>query len=88
MAAAYRTSALYFLTNYPAVYDKLCAEVRQAFPTTENLNFNTVGGLQYLDAVIHECWRVYPPAISSSPRIVPGKGAFIQGRWVPGDVSL
>ena len=77
----------YYLTGDPARLQRLVDEVRSAFKTDAEINMTNVGALPYLKACIEESLRVYPPTPAGLPRKVPGKGATIAGRWVPGGVS-
>jgi cytochrome P450 len=67
MAAGHETAqnslcwTLYLLAQHPAVYEKLLAELRTVLhgrvPTAQDL-----AQLPYLEWVMNESWRVYPPA--------------------------
>ncbi|KAJ6494911.1 cytochrome P450 [Mycena vulgaris] len=52
------TRLLHVLALYPGVQDKLCAEILAA---PEHLDHDALVALPYLDAVIHESLRLYPP---------------------------
>lgn len=60
-----------------AIQDKLIAEI--ASNTNEALN-----DLPYLEAVIKEGLRCFPPIPMSQPRYVPSTGRIIDGYFIPG----
>jgi averantin hydroxylase len=78
----------YALCKNPEVMKKLNEEVRSAFKNEEEIDFLSVGKLEYMLAVLDEGMRVYPPAPNQGNRVVPEGGAMVAGRWVPGGVSL
>ncbi|GFQ68032.1 cytochrome P450 3A41, partial [Trichonephila clavata] len=65
--AAYETTstALAFTTHlllhYPEAQDKIRAEVQNLLDTEGELDYYSVNKLQYLDQVLHESLRMYPP---------------------------
>ncbi|KAH6719575.1 cytochrome P450 [Leptodontidium sp. MPI-SDFR-AT-0119] len=40
--------------------------------------------MEYLNAVLNEGLRVYPPALLAMPRVVPEGGSTILGTFIPG----
>jgi cytochrome P450 len=48
----------------------------------------SIATLPYLNAVLEESLRIYPPIPAMLPRLVPEKGAMINGEYVPAEVSL
>ncbi|KAJ5276481.1 Cytochrome monooxygenase lcsI [Penicillium chrysogenum] len=77
----------YILANPPA-YRKLVDEIRESFNSYEEIDFQRVGQLTYLNAALEESLRVYPPVPAVTPRIVPKEGALIDGQFVPENVSV
>lgn len=63
-------------------------EIRDAFPTAEEINLQTVSRLSYLTAVIDETLRMYPSVPGQPPRVVPAGGATVCGKFVPEEVLL
>ncbi|KAJ5672847.1 hypothetical protein N7507_001974 [Penicillium longicatenatum] len=78
----------FYLQKTPESYIKLSKEVREAFTTEEDITFLSVARLPYLNAVIEESLRMYPPAPAIGPRVVPDKGAFVCGEFIPGKTSV
>ncbi|KAK2017445.1 cytochrome P450 [Colletotrichum eremochloae] len=79
------TSALtYLLLTHPAKMATLRAELDAAINDPEvDLTFNGLRKLPYLNACIEEAMRLYPPAPTPMPRMVPRGGRIICGRYVP-----
>ena len=53
----------HFLAKYPNIQDKLFEEIDKTIEDNDgkqNLDYNTVQGMQYLDMVLHETLRMYP----------------------------
>jgi len=76
----------YYLLTNSRVYEKLKREIRSSFLSEDDITLIRVAGLPYMKVVIDEALRLYPPTPISLPRIVPGNGEMIQGRFVPGGV--
>jgi cytochrome P450 len=68
IAAGHETTSMalswtfYLLSQNPAVYDKLLAEVRDVLGDQHTPTVDDLAKLPYLDSVITESMRVYPPA--------------------------
>ena len=54
----------HILVNYPEVQERIRDEVRELYESEGKLDFNTVGKLQYMEWVLNETMRVYPPVIT------------------------
>ncbi len=52
------------------------------------LRFESLARLPYLQAVLQESLRMYPPIPSILPRVVPSGGLAICGEWVPAGTVL
>jgi cytochrome P450 len=86
--AALLSGAVYYLTRYMDKYERLVKEIRGAFAKQADISLAALVKLPYLNAVLMESMRVYPPIPSMLPRIVPEGGTMINGRYVPGKVSF
>lgn len=52
------------------------------------MTLEALGALPYLHACMEESLRVYPPVPTGLPRKAPKGGAFVDGVWIPDDVSV
>ncbi|CAG8045280.1 unnamed protein product [Penicillium salamii] len=86
--AALLSGAIYLLTCNREKYERLIREIRGAFKEHTDIKLTALFDLPYLNAVLLESMRVYPPIPSMLPRIVPEGGAMINDRYVPAKVSL
>ena len=77
----------YHLLKNPAKMARLTKEIRTAFSSLEDINLVNIAQLEYLNAVIEEGLRIYPPVSVGLPRSVPEGGATVGGMWLPGGVS-
>ena len=77
----------YYLLTHPHVMETLKKEIRGTFSSPDEINIARVGPLTYINAVLDESFRLYPPAAGSHPRITPPEGARILGEWLPGNVT-
>ena len=77
------TGWTYYVCTHPDVYSRLVSEIRGTLVSEDDIKWETVKKLQYLDATIHEALRLFPPSAASQQRIVPPGGATIDGYYVP-----
>jgi cytochrome P450 len=82
-AAAIRGALLYLMTN-PRVYLKLRNEIDEAVasgnaPSSDDeiVSYSQTKQLPYLQAVVREAVRVWPPVVSIFPRDVPSGGDVV-----------
>ncbi|KAH6723526.1 cytochrome P450 oxidoreductase [Leptodontidium sp. MPI-SDFR-AT-0119] len=80
-------SVFYFTLKNPHVYEKLCAEVRNA-GLERPVSAQATARLPYLVAVIREAIRIHPPVGMILPRVVPDGGATIGGYYLPEGVEV
>ncbi|KAJ5364467.1 uncharacterized protein N7496_010180 [Penicillium cataractarum] len=86
--AALLTGCTYYLLRHREKYVRLVREIRGAFAQVSEIKLSALVGLPYLNAVLTEALRIYPPIPSMLPRLVPQGGAFIDGQYVPAGVSV
>lgn len=86
--ASLLSAATYYLLMNPKALARVTKEVRDSFQSDQELDCNGANNLEYLGAVLKEALRMYPPAPSSIPRRILGKGAIIDGQWVMPNVGF
>ncbi|KAL8904655.1 MAG: hypothetical protein Q9171_006965 [Xanthocarpia ochracea] len=88
-ASLLSAATYYLLEQNPDMLHRVQSEVRTAFKTGDEITLRAVskpGLLPYLEAVLRESLRCFPPVPTSLPRKVGGAGAVIDGYSVPKDV--
>ena len=83
------SGATYYLLQHPDAMRHVQSEVRTAFKREEEITLRSVSStssLPYLNAVIQESLRCYPPVPATLPRRTGPEGALIDGRFVPANV--
>lgn len=79
---------MYFILTNDVPYRKLVSEIRGAFKSHKDITWDAAKELPYLGACIYEAMRMFPPVPANLNRVVPPEGAFIDGKWVAGEVSV
>jgi cytochrome P450 len=69
-------------------FSKLELEIRSAFAANDDIGFEAVSKLPYLNACLEEALRVFPPVPTGYMRRVPPGGAVIDGNFVPAGVRI
>ncbi|KAI8954227.1 cytochrome P450 [Xylaria longipes] len=82
------TGLTYYLVKHPDKMKILVDEVRGRFSSKEDITFEALSKLEYLNACIREGLRVYPPVPSALPREIAEGGNAIMGKWVPGGTRV
>ncbi|KAE9374995.1 pisatin demethylase [Stipitochalara longipes BDJ] len=85
-ATAMRATLLYIITN-PAVLSKLLAEISTA-QISSPITDAEARKLPYLQAVIKEGMRIFPPVTGFMSKTVPSKGDTINGIFIPGGTTI
>lgn len=75
----------FFLLKNQTALKKLTAEIRGAFGSFDEIEAQTAQQLSYLQAVISEGLRIYPPGSQGFPRVSPG--FELHGKFIPPGVS-
>jgi cytochrome P450 len=78
--STFLSASTYYLLKNPEVLEKLKTEVRSAFASSGEIDGENTKKLLYLNAVVEEGLRIFPPAPFGLPRVCPG--AMIDGVWV------
>ncbi|KAF1360041.1 cytochrome P450 [Lizonia empirigonia] len=82
------SGAAFFMLMRPSVYQRLVHEVRSAHLNEKDISLTSTHKLEYLDAVIMETLRMYPPVAITLPRCVPAGGETIKGHFVPEGMTV
>lgn len=85
--AAMLSGCTYYLLQNPNVYNRLVDEIRNSFKEGLDIQLSSIAKLPYLNAVLSESMRIYPPVPAMLPRIVPEGGAMINDQYVPEGVG-
>ncbi|EAW12425.1 cytochrome P450 [Aspergillus clavatus NRRL 1] len=84
--ATFLAATTFYLLRNDAAYQNLKAEIRGQFNTYAEITSARAQALPYLQAVISEGLRIYPPGSQGFPRVSPG--ASIDGIWVPAGAEV
>ncbi|KAJ5153956.1 uncharacterized protein N7500_009395 [Penicillium coprophilum] len=87
-SATLLSGCLFYLCSTPHVMSQLVAEIRSTFKKESDMTFRSVENLKYMNAVIEESLRMYPPFVTSLSRVVPKGGAIVNGHFVPEDTTV
>ena len=81
-------SCIYNVLAKPEVMRKLSEEVHLKFKSEDEITFDAVAEMRYLDACINEAFRLYPPIAIFNPRVVGVRqGCDVMGAHVPYKVT-
>lgn len=87
--ASLLSGVVWFLLSNPHSLEQANEEVREIFKRSRDIKLrDVIADLPYLQAVIDETFRLYPPALVGQPRVAPEGGATGSGHWVPGGVNF
>ncbi|PHH61188.1 hypothetical protein CDD81_711 [Ophiocordyceps australis] len=82
------TGATYLIAQNPRVLARITHEVRSSFAEEDLIDMPGTVKLSYLNAVIEESLRIFPPGPNSQPRITPPGGNVILGQHIPGNTVI
>lgn len=74
------------MAKTPALFDALIDELPK-YKRIDDINIRELEKLPFLNAVIRESMRMYPPVTPPMPRVCPPHGAIISGYAIPGGVE-
>jgi len=82
-------AALYYsFHDKNGAFEKLVNEVRDTFKSYDDITPSALAKLPWLNAVLNEGLRLYPPVPWAPTRMVPPEGATVDGHWLPGGVRI
>lgn len=81
--ASLLSGATWLLLKNPEVMQKLNNEIRSRFASYSEITLSRVNDLPYLNAVISESLRYFPPIAVGFGRVVPKGGEVISGYFIP-----
>ena len=87
--ATFLSGVLYYLGHNRQALGRLQNELRSTFPSLADINSKKLLDCVYLNAVVEEGLRIYPPAGAAHlSRIVPQGGCEISGKFIPEGVRF
>ncbi|KAE8352502.1 cytochrome P450 [Aspergillus coremiiformis] len=79
-------AVIFFVLTHPESHAKLVRELQSAFTSAEDITGDVVQRLPYLNAVLTEALRLYPPVPLGGPRVSPG--AYVDGVYLPAGTEV
>ena len=73
----------YLLLRNKSKVDRLVKEIRSQISSADEITLTNVNALKYLNAVITEAFRLWPPGPETTRRVTNAGGNVIDGEWVP-----
>jgi aspirochlorine biosynthesis cytochrome P450 monooxygenase len=80
--------AFYLLLTNPKYFDQLTDEIRTTFKHESDITMQSTASIPFLQAVLQESLRLYPPAPNTFPRETPEPGEIVCGRFVPAKTAV
>lgn len=71
------------LLTHPHALNRLTHDIRSTFETPSDIILTKTGDIEYLNAVIDETLRLFPPVPTTLPRVTPPEGHAVLGQYVP-----
>lgn len=85
--ASFLAAVTYYLLSTPEAYKRVRDEIRGRYRDISEIDSTSALQLPYLQAVITEGLRIYPPGSQGFPRVTPPEeGIMVNGSYVPGNV--
>ncbi|KAI0412481.1 isotrichodermin C-15 hydroxylase [Xylaria grammica] len=82
------SGTMYLLLRNPAVLSDLTKKIRSDFPTKSDLTGTNLQKHKYLNSVLKEGLRLYPPAPDTLFRTTKDRTAIVAGKLVPPHTSI
>ncbi|KAH7248144.1 isotrichodermin C-15 hydroxylase [Fusarium solani] len=80
--------SVYLLLKHPLVLQNLTTILRTQFSSSSDMTLLALQGQEYLNAVLKECLRLYPPAPGNLFRRTAREGHVVMGQAIPSNTSL
>lgn len=81
--------ATFLLLRHPREYQRAVNEIRRAFKSEADITSSRVlTSVPFIEAVLEEAMRLYPPVSITMPRRAPEGGATIDGRYVTAGTTV
>ncbi|KAI0143697.1 putative benzoate 4-monooxygenase cytochrome P450 [Xylariaceae sp. FL1272] len=81
------SAAIYFMLSNPTTYEQAREEVRSSFESQNNIESSTISHLVYLNALVEETLRIFPPTAETFARRTDAVSE-IDGHVIPPGVSV
>ncbi|KAI9653414.1 MAG: hypothetical protein M1821_007079 [Bathelium mastoideum] len=78
----------YYLLKSPEALERLRKEIHASFKSYGDINATSTASLKYLNAVINEGLRIFPPLPFALPRVVPPGGEMVDGHFIPAGIAV
>lgn len=88
LAATMMAGTMYMLCKHPAALRKLTESIRAEFSSPSEITLVKLQHQEYLNAVINEGLRLYPPAPDSLFRRTKAQSAVVAGHYIPPNTSV
>ncbi|KAG4277680.1 hypothetical protein FPRO04_14058 [Fusarium proliferatum] len=80
--------SIYLLLKHPMYLDKLTSTLRTQFHTSSDMTLSALQEHQYLNAILKESIRLYPPAPGNLFRRTKKEGHVVMGQAIPSGTTL
>lgn len=81
--------ATFLLLRHPEQYQRAANKIRGAFHTENEITSSEIcARVPFIDSILQETMRLYPPVSITMPRRVPEGGAIIDGRFVASGTTV
>ena len=82
-SASILSGCMYYLCKHPNMMERLRREIRTTFSNDADVTSYKCTKIEYLNNVIDEAFRLYPPFVTNLPRLVPKGGGTVDGHILP-----
>ncbi|CCF45815.1 benzoate 4-monooxygenase cytochrome P450 [Colletotrichum higginsianum] len=74
--ASLLAGCLFYLSKNPDLLRRLTTTIREEFASANEMDSKRLGRLPFLQAVLKESLRIYPPVAGATPRVTPPSGCM------------